>query len=125
MEIKLTNSNKVAIVDDEDWFLLALWKYKWREKWSYSKDFVYIVTSVWTGANSKSVYLHRLITGVNGSKNEIHHDDDDPFNNRRTNLVVMTKGEHIQEHIKNAEKYEKLRKQRNMRNNIIENKIPF
>ena len=100
MEISLSNSLFKCHVDDEDWFLLSLWKYTWRAKWSSKREYLYVATTVRVNRDSfRTIYLHRLILNINAKKEEGHHKDENTFNNHRDNLEVMTKSEHKQYHM--------------------------
>ncbi len=101
MIIQLTNSLIPCVVDDEDWFLFALWKYSWRAKWSSDKKYLYVCASVRLPDKVTTIYLHRLLLGLTKKKIEGHHKDNDPFNNRRDNLEPLERNDHIQEHIRN------------------------
>lgn len=99
MILRLTNYDCPTIVDDEDYFLLALWKYKWRIKWSSRKDNIYVVCDKGPRWNRKTIYLHRLITQVKNRNMEVHHKDRNILNNQRSNLEVLTRQEHMRRHI--------------------------
>lgn len=87
VEIKLSQ-DKVAIIDEEDLFLVH--RYKWSalsiktalyEKW-------YATTSI----DGKTTYMHRLIMGEPEGK-QIDHIDQDGLNNRRDNLRIVNNSE--------------------------------
>jgi hypothetical protein len=80
-EIPLTKGY-VAIVDDEDFDLVA--KFKWYAFGKRKK--IYAGRSPGTGLLS----MHRVILGITDPKIQVDHRDGDGLNNRRYNLRVAT-----------------------------------
>jgi len=97
MKILLSNSLLKAEVDEQDYFLLALWRYKWRVKYVEPKKRFYITT---TKRHSETIYLHRFIMNNEADGNEVHHKDGDPLNNKRDNLEAIPKMTHYNKHRK-------------------------
>lgn len=74
-EIKLTNSDLVALVDDEDFELVS--KHRW-----YLNGNGY--------AMSGGVFLHRLILNLNDPSKETDHKDHNKLNDSKVNLRIVT-----------------------------------
>ena len=81
MEIRLTQG-KVAIIDDEDWPLIA--PYKWYAKLDRSTGRYYAYNK------SHRLIMHRLIMGAEPGQ-LVDHKDRDGLNNRRGNLRFSDK----------------------------------
>jgi hypothetical protein len=87
--IQVTNTNLVALVDDEDFDRVR--QYTWYGHRARSKDITSVVTKI-RGADGKqkNVFLHRLI--MNPPKGMfIDHINHDVFDNRKENLRICTK----------------------------------
>ena len=80
-EIPLTKG-KVAIVDDEDFHLVSVYKWKFSNRGYAAKNY-------WENGKSKTILMHRLIMG-NPEDYFIDHIDGNPLNNRRENLRIVT-----------------------------------
>lgn len=86
-EIPLTQGF-VALVDDEDFDLLNQWKWYVMKH----KQFTYAIRSIaQKGKNAKTIYMHRIIIGVNNPKIFIDHRDHDCLNNQKYNLRSVTR----------------------------------
>ncbi len=86
-EIILTNNDKKAIIDAKHYEEAK--KYTWWLK-RVAKNNYYVATTL---PNKKTLYLHQLITKPEKGM-EVHHDNEDVFDNREENLIVMTSIEH-------------------------------
>lgn len=76
--IPLTNSDKVATVDDDDYAELSKWR------WSLHQGYA----RCWQRKN-RSVSMHRMIMGYNGNL-DIDHLNGDGLDNRRQNIRIVT-----------------------------------
>ena len=96
-EIKLSNSDRVAIVDDALAPLLNT--FRWRIKKSAFNT--YVCTSIRQGDKVWTVRMHRYIYdyvfGPIPAKHDIHHIDHDTFNNSIDNLEPIDKKRHGRE----------------------------
>jgi len=83
--------NKVALIDDEDWSLVAdlQWYAARRHKTFYAVAYVGLVD----GKPGQKVFMHRLLTNAPKGK-EVHHIDGNGLNNVRTNLEVLSRRDH-------------------------------
>lgn len=81
MEIRLTQG-KIAIIDDEDWPLVA--PYKWHAKLDRSTGRFYAYNK------SHRLIMHRVIIGAEKGQ-IVDHIDRDGLNNRRANLRFSDK----------------------------------
>jgi hypothetical protein len=87
MEIQLTQG-KVATIDDEDWPLVA--PYKWHARRDVSTGRFYACTKEWqpeTGKH-KRIIMHRLIMGAKTGEMVDHRDRDRTLDNRRSSLRI-------------------------------------
>jgi len=85
MEIRLSGrSNLSTIVDKSDYIALSLGSYKWRQTTGQSTVYAY------TSIKHKTIYLHRLIMGVENEPRSVcvDHIDHDGLNNTRENLRI-------------------------------------
>jgi len=81
VELRLENSDFVALVDDEDYERVA------SIKWYLNKDgYVYGYFGY-----GKREYLHRFIMGVEDGRVHIDHRDDNGLNNARTNRTCRAR----------------------------------
>lgn len=83
MLINLSNTGKKAIIDSKHYGRVK--KYTWFLKRvdRYSK---YVATSVWHNGHTETIYLHRFI--LQASKGmDVHHRDENIFNNQEENLL--------------------------------------
>lgn len=85
--VPLTNSEKVAIVDDCDFERVSA--YKWA---LHVKGYAYC--RFWDGDKLRTIYMHRFLAGATkGDGKEVDHWDHDGLNNRQYNLRVATKAQ--------------------------------
>ena len=89
--IKLTNSNKIIKVDDEDYPVLS------RLKW-YESDCGYAITD----SPVKHLKMHKLIVGPISRIAVIDHIDRDKLNNQKSNLRVVSQ----KENCRNSDKFD-------------------
>jgi hypothetical protein len=88
--ISLTNSDKVATVDDADFDTLS--QYSWRlHKVRHSDHLEYAVRA---GNNQTQVFMHRQLTVVTKGQS-VDHANGDGLDNRQTNLRVCTHAENM------------------------------
>lgn len=95
MELELTQG-QTATFDDEDFELIS------RFKWSALKigNSFYAVTNTSRKLGKRKVlYMHRVITGVQG-REEIDHINRNGLDNRKENLRVCTHKENMQNQVK-------------------------
>jgi len=78
--------NLFAIVDKEDYFWLS--QYKWRPQKQGKKHQAVFGKRI--DGKYQTIYMHRLILGVNDREKEVNHIDNNPLNNQRSNLRVTT-----------------------------------
>jgi len=88
-QIQLTKG-KVAIVDDEDYYMLS--KIKWQATESLN-TFYASASLPRVGGKQKTVKMHRLILGVTDPKIHCDHRDGNGLNNQKSNLRICTNGE--------------------------------
>jgi hypothetical protein len=95
MSLKLSNSDQVVLIDQEDYLLIS--PYTWRlKKSAYSS---YVCTSRWEDGRCQTLRLHRLI--MNPLSNEdVHHLNRDACDNRKQNLECRPREEHRGRHPK-------------------------
>ncbi len=99
-KIPLTQ-NKYVIIDDEDyeWFS----QYKWFAVRNKNTFYVIRHITIQSGNKSKNIkrkretiYLHREIIGKSLKiDEEIHHINDNGLDNRKKNLIIVTRSQHI------------------------------
>ena len=94
-EIKLYNSNMVALVDDEDYALVA--KYRWR----LNQGYAYSVTQG-SRKSRKSIKMHRLVLNLTNPKISVDHIDNNKLNNTKTNLRICTSSQNSRNTIKRS-----------------------
>jgi len=93
--LKLSNSEKFAIVSDEDF--KAASKYSWFLKPSHWND--YVVASVRHEKKVKTLRLHRFIAervlgDLFNSRFDVHHVNLNPLDNSRENLELASRKQH-------------------------------
>ncbi|OHB60881.1 MAG: hypothetical protein A2167_05430 [Planctomycetes bacterium RBG_13_46_10] len=93
--IQLTQ-NEVALVDAADYPELS--RFKWFAKWTGRNGAIYAARSLKKDHKTKTVYMHRLITGALAGE-EVDHDDGKTLNNQRGNLKVTTKAENLKNRV--------------------------
>ncbi len=107
-EIKLSKG-KVAIVDEEDYARLS--KYKWSASFESRGTKWYAVRcetkrvivelangTVWTCTCKVKIRMHRFIMGLPPGKFDdrvVDHKNDNPLDNRRENLEIVTQEENM------------------------------
>lgn len=85
--VPLTNSDKVALVDDCDFDEVSA--YTWA---LHVKGYAY--SRFWNGEGYTTVYMHRLLVGaVKGDGMEADHWDHGGLNNQRHNIRLATKSQ--------------------------------
>lgn len=95
IEIPLTQG-KVALIDDEDWPLVA--GHKWRA-YKNGHSF-YAASDVGGRRNKRTLQMHRLLLGAMPGQ-FVDHKDRNGLNNTRSNLRLCTKAQNAQ----NSRKY--------------------
>ena len=88
--LELSNSNKVALLDDEDYFEIVKLGLTWCESTGSvsAKKKIYVKGMF---IKRVTVHLHRVILGLSANdKIEVDHIDMDWLNNRRSNLRLAT-----------------------------------
>lgn len=89
-EVKLTNSNKVALVDDEDFERVS--KFNWYEKWHSKSNTPYAESKV----NGRTMDMQRFILQlIHGDKKEVDHKNHYGLDNQRKNLRVATRSQNM------------------------------
>ncbi len=91
-EIPLTNSNKVAFVDDDDYENVV------RFKWMISKNNSVLRTTI---VKDERPYLHQFLMG----RTFIDHKDRNPLNNTRHNLRFSTQSQNCANTIKRNKEF--------------------
>lgn len=89
-EIKLTNSDLIAVVDDEDFERVS--QYKWRCEKDHKHPAYFRVRG---SVNSKEVYLHRFILELQKTTLVVDHIDRNTLNNQKSNLRLVTQRENL------------------------------
>lgn len=84
-KIKLTNSNKFTLVDDEDY--LGLNKYSWR-----IDQYGYVTNARRIDGETRTIFMSRYLTPW-ANKRDVDHINRDPLDNRKSNLRVATRSE--------------------------------
>ena len=69
-----------------------------------SKTRFYVQARLWAGGEDKTVMIHRFILSATRGY-EVHHEDNNPLNNRRYNIEQLTKSEHEIKHHSHREGY--------------------
>ncbi len=90
-EINLTNSDLVALVDDEDYERIS--KYKWRlhTNGTYAER---VTKNINDSSKQKKIYMHRDVMNVVYNKDiYIDHIDHNKLNNQKSNLRFCTRSE--------------------------------
>lgn len=85
VEVNLPVGQLVAIVDDEDFERVDRWSWCGDKNW-YAKAGTTIGGRS-PQKKSVSFSMHRFILGVTDPKIQVHHFDNDPLNNQKSNLV--------------------------------------
>lgn len=80
-ELKLENSDRVALVDDEDYNRAAVVKWYLNKKTGYVYGYF--------GGQTK-LLIHRFIMGLPGLLPQVDHKNDNPLDNTRENLRLCT-----------------------------------
>ncbi len=85
-KIKLTQG-KFALVDDEDFEELN--KHTWyARKSAYN---TYAARSQRVDGRVATIRMHRFIMKITSKKLEVHHNNENTFDNQKSNLLVCTK----------------------------------
>ncbi len=95
-EIKLTNSERVALVDDEDFEEIS--KYKWHFHGGRARTTRHDPKKYKETARRSRIvgtYMHRMLLKA-GPTDEIDHVDRNPLNNKKSNLRFCTRSQNIQ-----------------------------
>lgn len=101
MLIKLTNTDKVAEIDDEDYELVK--SHSWHGVVDRNGIVKYAATAYKIGSKWGVVQMHRLILGL--PKRKIDHIDGNGLNNRRGNLRQCSTSQNAQNRPKAKGKY--------------------
>lgn len=107
-EIALTRG-KVALVDDEEYEFLNQWKWFARE----DKNNFYAIRNEHTTLQksvyqTKTIYMHRLILGIENPKILVDHKDHNGLNNQKSNIRTSTNQQNScnkKKHAKASSKY--------------------
>lgn len=97
VEIHLTNSPRVAIVDETDFNLVK--GYVWWEHFSEASDrlsYAYGMKVPRVRTGERVVKMHRLLLGLKGGAPLVDHIDGDGLNNQRSNLQLVTAAQNMQ-----------------------------
>ena len=89
--IKLTNSNKIIKVDDEDYPVLS------RLKW-YESDSGYAITD----SPVKHIKMHKLLIGPIPNRSVVDHINRDKLDNQKENLRVVSQ----RDNVRNSDKFD-------------------
>jgi len=87
-----------VLLDDDIW--LRVCKYRWQIRTAKNmNDYPYFYIQKTINNIRKTIYLHRLVMmppfGLElRSDQEVHHGENGPLDNQRSNLTVMLKSEH-------------------------------
>lgn len=87
-EVKLSRSEFVTLVDDEDFERVS--KYSWYAEIRKNGQ-RYVKGAV----DGKVVRLHRFVLNLQPGVGEVDHEDGNGFNNQKRNLIVGTKAENM------------------------------
>lgn len=103
MNLKIKNSNLVAIIDDEDY--LKVKDYVWRltrKKYNDGSNYLYVSSHINIAKyKTKTVYLHRIITDCPAGL-VVDHIDGNTLDNRKSNLKICTQSENCKNRRKRA-----------------------
>lgn len=87
MNLTLVNSDKICLIDNEDFDKVTSLG-PWRVTEGYA---------VRCGSNENGIsFMHHVILGPCLESHECHHKNDNRLDNRKTNLVYLTKARHRQ-----------------------------
>jgi HNH endonuclease/AP2 domain len=85
------NDGHIALVDDEDFELVA--KRKWRYQGTAERGF-YVVCTRWGAGHGPNVLMHRVILGLLDRRYPlVDHENGNTLDNRRSNLRIATHGQ--------------------------------
>jgi hypothetical protein len=90
--IKLTRGYE-AIIDDDDFNRVS--GLSWFAKIGGNKGEPYAAHTIRQGKRFKTIRLHRFLMNCPEGL-EVHHLDKDPMNNQKSNLLIVSKGEHYE-----------------------------
>lgn len=86
--MELTISNRVVLIDEEDYAKIS--KYEWQVA-NYGRGYLYAVS---TFPDRSFVQMHRFILNLNrDDKIEVDHKDHNTLNNQKSNLRLATKSQ--------------------------------
>jgi len=83
VEIRLSNSLLKAIIDEEDYLLVA--RFTWRLKKDKRTNTVYVVTSKKINGKVHTIRIHRLVMNARPGM-DIHHKNQNTLINQKKNL---------------------------------------
>jgi len=95
IEIKLANHPEPAIIDEEDYLLVA--NYHWRYIGRTKNEYPYVVAVKRVHKVLKTFRMHRIIMNAN-PEDDVHHLDRNTLNNRKKNLECRPREEHRGRH---------------------------
>lgn len=97
IEIKLTNSDRVALVDEADYPLVK--DYAWWEHFPDQSDrlsYAYGMKLPRSRTGERVVKMHRLVMGASSTDPNVDHIDGNGLNNQRANLEYITAAQNLQ-----------------------------
>jgi len=89
VQIKLSNSSEVALIDEDDYLLVSL--YTWRLKKSAYVSYVCATKAI--GKKRLTLRLHRLIMNASPGM-DVHHINHNVLDCRKANLEELPIGQH-------------------------------
>ncbi len=102
-EVKISKTDKVALVDDEDYKLVS--QYTWHLATAGRSDKVLYARAhdEFVDKKSKSIFMHKLITKTD-RHTRIDHKDRNGLNNQKYNLRIATSSQNSANRIKTTSK---------------------
>lgn len=91
VQLKLSNTDRVALIDEEDWLLVSA--YTWHVKRDKRTNTEYVCAGKREGKKVSTIRLHRLVMDATPGM-DIHHKNFDTYDNRKDNLVEVSPDEH-------------------------------
>ncbi len=95
MQIKLTNSDRVALVDEASWELVKDYTW-WEHKVSDQLSYAYGMKLPRRRSGEQVVKLHRLVLGYTQQDPHVDHIDGNGLNNCIANLRPITRAQNLQ-----------------------------